>query len=85
MFISNAEKDRLRIMIQSAQASISELARENQAMKQAIIDLEERLKTKQKPVVKTTDAPWGLKKDGTPKNRPGRKLKTESQECIIPI
>lgn len=85
MFISNAEKDRLRIMIQSAQASISELARENAVMKQAIIDLEERLKTKKKLVVKTPDAPWGYKKNGAPKIRPGRKLKTESQECIIPI
>jgi hypothetical protein len=26
------------------------------------------------PKAKSADAPWGLKKDGTPKKRPGRKV-----------
>ncbi len=34
-----------------------------------------RPKAVKKPVERTAEAPWGLKKDGTPKQRPGRKVK----------
>jgi hypothetical protein len=39
------------------------------------------------PLAKTPYAPWGLKLDGTPRKRPGKKIATklESQECTIPI
>ena len=28
------------------------------------------------PALKTEEAPWGYKKDGTPRNRPGRPAQT---------
>ena len=31
------------------------------------------------PLLKTPEAPWGVKKDGTPRNRPGRPSKGESK------
>jgi len=85
MFISAAEKDEMRVMIQSLQASVRDAAREAQSMKQAIIDLECKVmsmrspvakpKRKQsKPTIRTAEAPWGYKLDGTPKKRPGRVL-----------
>jgi chromosome segregation ATPase len=39
------------------------------------------------PLIRTPEAPWGIKKDGTPRKRPGFALKkTEgSKECTIPI
>ena len=88
MFISNAEKNYLQEVTRSMQAVIAEMTREAAAMKQAIINLEaqvENLKktprkpAKQKrartPIIRTPEAPWGVKKDGTPRKRPGRALK----------
>jgi DNA repair exonuclease SbcCD ATPase subunit len=40
---------------------------------------------KRGPLPKTPEAPWGLKLDGKPRKRPGRKLKMENQECTAPI
>jgi chromosome segregation ATPase len=39
------------------------------------------------PLIRTPEAPWGIKKDGTPRKRPGFALKkTEgNKECTIPI
>jgi hypothetical protein len=77
MFISNYEKHQLQMRISSLEVMVSRL--ENQI---------DELKAKQKiPTFKTDEAPWGYKKDGTPKKRPGRPIpkKPEAQECITPI
>lgn len=98
MFISNTEKYQIQMAIKSFQATISELSRENAAMKEAIIDLEWKIKSMKKPIgrpskiaktpiIRTPEAPYGYKKDGTPKKRPGKPIQTkpEAQECITPI
>ena len=87
MFISNTEKYQIRKTIQSLQATISDLLRENETMMQAITDLKYKATSSKRPVIRTLDAPWGYKKNGTPRKRPGRPLhKTpEAQECITPI
>ena len=77
MFISNYEKHQLQMRIGSLEVIVSRL--ENQL---------DKLKPKQKPpIFRTDEAPWGYKKDGTPKKRPGKPLPTkpEAQECITPI
>ena len=65
MFISNYEKHQLKMRIGSLEVAISRL--------EAQI---EKMKPKQKPapkaIFRTDEAPWGYKKDGTPKKRPGR-------------
>jgi hypothetical protein len=62
MFISNYEKHQLQMRIGSLEVIVSRL--ENQL---------EKLKPKQKaPIFRTDEAPWGYKKDGTPKKKPGR-------------
>lgn len=62
MFISNHEKEEVRISIRTLQAQMVHVMDELKALKTA----------KQKnPVVRTAEAPYGYKKDGTPKRRPG--------------
>jgi hypothetical protein len=62
MFISNYEKHQLNMRIASLEIVVSRL--------EAQI---EKLKPKLKPpIFRTDEAPWGYKKDGTPKKRPGR-------------
>jgi hypothetical protein len=62
MFISNYEKHQLQMRIGSLEVIVSRL--ENQL---------EKLKPKQKsPIFRTDEAPWGYKKNGTPKKKPGR-------------
>jgi hypothetical protein len=63
MFISNYEKHQLKMRIDSLEVAVSRL--------EAQI---EKLKPKLKPpIFKTDEAPWGYKKDGTPRKRPGRR------------
>jgi hypothetical protein len=68
MFISNYEKNQLKMRIASLEVAIARL--------EAQI---EKLKPKQKPapklIFKTDEAPWGYKLDGSPRKRPGRKIK----------
>lgn len=79
MFISKYDKEEMRISIRTLQANLSEVLTLNKTMKQAIIDLEDRIITLERLIVKkekkktllTPEAPWGYKLDGTPKKRPG--------------
>ena len=66
MFISNYDKEEMRISIRTLQAQVLHIFEEIKALKAA----------KQKPktrslILRTDEAPWGYKKDGTPKKRPG--------------
>jgi hypothetical protein len=64
MFISNYEKHQLNMRIASLEIVVSRL--------EAQI---EKLKPKLKPpIFRTDEAPWGYKKDGTPRKRPGRPI-----------
>lgn len=49
----------------------------NESIKQRLADQAQiwMIKTEEKKMIATTkEAPWGFKKDGTPKQRPGRKV-----------
>ena len=59
--------------------------KEKLALQEAINDLSKRLArleedAKPNLVTVSEDAPYGLKKDGTPKKRPGRAAKTEGAQ-----
>jgi hypothetical protein len=62
MFISNYEKNRIRIQIQTLEARVKNLQ----------LQVEELMLNKKAPALRTSEAPWGYKKDGTPKKRAGR-------------
>ena len=65
MFISNYEKEQMRISIRTLQSKIKEL--------ELRLSVVESLPIKHKrPVIRTEEAPWGYKKDGIPRKRPGR-------------
>jgi hypothetical protein len=82
MFISNYEKEEMRISIRTLQAQMVHVMDELKAMK----EVRDKLKTRSL-ILKTPEAPWGFKKNGSPRKRPGRPvaIKTEAQECITPI
>jgi hypothetical protein len=65
MFISNAEKEELRDAIQTLKGQVKDLQIE-------VLWLKSRAYKSRPVFVKTDDAPWGVKKDGTPRKRPGR-------------
>ena len=65
MFISNAEKDGIKMKIRALEARIRDLELEVNWTKN-------KLSSKRAVVVKTEVAPYGLKKDGTPRKKPGR-------------
>lgn len=46
--------------------------------KEETVPEEPKAKKPKKVAKKTEDAPWGYKKDGTPKKRPGRPVRTEA-------
>jgi hypothetical protein len=68
MFISNAEKEEMRISIRTLQAEMSALIKEFNAFRAS------KQKPAPKPIFRTEEAPWGYKKDGTPKKRSGRPI-----------
>jgi len=69
MFISNYEKHQLQMRISSLEIIVSRL--------EAQLD---KWKPKPKPLIfRTDEAPWGYKKDGTPKKRPGKPLPTKPE------
>ena len=68
MFISNYEKNHLKMRIGSLEVAIARLENE-------INEMQSNQKTSRKPIFKTDEAPWGYKKDGIPRKRPGRKIK----------
>jgi hypothetical protein len=63
MFISNAEKDHIKIDIIGLTARVRRLEEELALLKAP---------KKPKTIVRTEFAPWGLKLNGTPRKRPGR-------------
>lgn len=70
MFISNYEKEQMGFLIRTLQAQMVHVMDELKALKAA-----ERPRKPPKPVIfRTDEAPWGYKKDGTPRKRPGRKI-----------
>ncbi len=74
MFITKAEKEELRISVRTLQAKVKELEVSLRLAQSAIIDLEIKkpaIKDRRK-IIKTAEAPWGSKKDGSPRKRPGR-------------
>lgn len=65
MFISKAEKEALWMAVHSLQARVRDLEIEAQWLKNKLY--------KEKPsTLKTEEAPWGYKKDGTPRKKTGR-------------
>jgi hypothetical protein len=69
MFISNYDKEEMRVSIRTLQAQVIHLFDEIKALKA----------DKQKPktrslLLRTDEAPWGYKKDGSPRKRPGRPI-----------
>lgn len=65
MFISKAEKEQLWQAVQSLQSKVHDLEIE-------AIWLKNKLHKSKTPTLKTQEAPWGYKADGTPRKRPGR-------------
>ena len=65
MFISNDEKENIRISIRTLQADMAALIKEVNALRVA------KQKNEPKVIFRTAEAPWGYKLDGTPKKRPG--------------
>lgn len=68
MFISNYEKEQMRVSIRTLQAQMGQVLMELKALKA----IEPPQKAPKVPIFKTDEAPWGYKKDGTPRKRPGR-------------
>lgn len=66
MFISNHEKEDMRISIRTLQAEMSALIKEFNAFRAS------KQKSSPKVIFRTEEAPWGYKLDGTPKKQPGR-------------
>ena len=69
MFISKLEKDEIKRDVAGLRARIATLESD-------FILLMESVKATTKPAVKSEEAPWGYKKDGTPKKRTGRPRQT---------
>lgn len=83
MFISKYEKEEMRISIRTLQAQMVHLMDELKTLKAA----QNPKKAPKAVIFRTGEAPWGYKKDGTPKKRPGKPIPTkpEAQECITLI
>jgi hypothetical protein len=78
MFISKAEKQEMQIAIDILKGQIAFLCDE-------VRDLRASKHPKGKSqtkafIIRTTEAPWGYKLDGTPKKQPGRPIETKSEE-----
>jgi len=69
VFISNYEKEQIRVSIRTLQAQVVHLSDEIKELKAS-----RATKKKPSPIFRTDEAPWGYKKDGTPRKRPGRKI-----------
>lgn len=69
MFISKTEKEELWLAVRSLQAKVHDLEIET-------VWLKNKLYKAKPPTLKTEEAPWGYKADGTPRKRPGRTRQT---------
>ena len=65
MFISKTEKANLWLTIEGLRNRVRDLEIE-------AIWLKNKICKTRSPIVKTESAPWGVKKDGSPRKRPGR-------------
>ena len=65
MFISSKEKATLWTTIEGLQSQIKDLEIQ-------VVWLKNKTVKHRIQIVKTDDAPWGMKKDGSPRKRPGR-------------
>ena len=66
MFISRKEKEELQSVVQGLQNRVRDLEIETIWLKSKLY------KEKKTPLLKDDEAPWGYKKDGTPRKRTGR-------------
>lgn len=69
MFISKTEKEQLWQAVQSLQAKVHDLEIET-------VWLKNKLYKAKPPTLKTEEAPWGYKADGTPRKRLGRPVQS---------
>ena len=69
MFISKTEKENIYIKIRALEARVRDLEIEATWLKN-------KATRNRGPLIRTADAPWGLKKDGNPRKRPGRPAPT---------
>ena len=65
MFITTVEKEQIKQELQILRANVAMLESE-------IIWMRGLIKGNTRQVLKTADAPYGLKKNGEPRKRPGR-------------
>jgi len=65
MFISKAEKNAMQMAIRDLQSRIRDLEIETTWLKN-------KTTNKRAVIFRTDEAPWGFKKDGSPRKRPGR-------------
>ena len=71
MFISNYEKEQMRVAIRTLEAQMVHVLDELNALKATKV-VNKVVKKKPAPIFRTAEAPWGYKLDGTPKKRPGK-------------
>lgn len=69
MFISKAEKESIHLKIRALEARVRDLEIE-------AVWLKNKATKTRNPIIKTEEAPWGFKKDGNPRKRPGRPVQT---------
>ena len=69
MFISTSEKEFLHDSIRTLSNQVKDLQIE-------VLWLKSRQRKTRPAFVRTDEAPWGVKKDGTPRKRPGRPVQT---------
>ena len=67
MFITRAEKEEIQMKIRGLEARIRDLEIESNRTKN-------KVSNKRAVIFRTDDAPWGFKKDGNPRKRPGRPI-----------
>jgi hypothetical protein len=72
MFISNYDKEQMRVSIRTLQAQVVNLSEEIKELK-AVKVIKQKPKTRSL-LLRTDEAPWGYKKDGSPRKRPGRPI-----------
>ena len=90
MFISNDEKKQMQISIRALETQVAHLLDKIEDLR-ASKPIKEKKEKKQKTktfIVRTAEAPWGFKLDGTPKSRPGRmpqKIEEEKNEKSVPV
>ena len=70
MFISNYEKHQLNMRIASLEVVVSRLDAQLEALVSSMT-IKQKPKTRSL-LLRTDEAPWGYKKDGSPRKRPGR-------------